>query len=287
VRRSGSLLKRVWMATAVIAVALLPLAAQAQGSVTIGSALSGPADEINPGCSVPCTIMNPSLPAADTAPGGLSSPVNGTVTSWRFKSVSPGDIVSLRVLRPAGGTSFRGAGTSAAATSTGVVPPQGPFATSLPIQIGDYVGLNGSANSTLLVDTPASQLYWNAPTLADGQTLAGTTGARVVAVQAIVEPTNTVTFGTVTRNKKKGSARLMMSVPNAGQLIYSGNSLSVSGLPSVAAPTDLQLTVKAIGKKRKKLNSKGKVGASFQVTFTPNQGIPRTTTESFKLRKKL
>jgi hypothetical protein len=231
--------------------------------------------------------MNPSLPAADTAPGGLSSPVNGTVTSWRFKSVSPGDIVSLRVLKPAGGTFFRGAGTSAAATSTGVVPPQGPFATSLPIQIGDYVGLNGSANSTLLVDTPASQLCWNAPTLADGQTLAGTTGARVVAVQAIVEPTNTVTFGTVTRNKKKGSARLTMSVPNAGQLIYSGNSLSVSGLPSVAAPTDVQLTVKAIGKKRKKLNSKGKVGASFQVTFTPNQGIPRTTTESFKLRKKL
>ena len=132
----------------------------------------------------------------------------------------------------------------------------------MPIQIGDYVGLNGSANSTLLVDTPAPQLYWNAPTLADGQTLAGTTGTRVVAVQAIVEPTSTVTFGTVTLNKKKGTARLTMSVPNAGQLIYSG-------------------------KKRKKLNSKGKVGASFQVTFTPNQGSAGTATESFKLRKKL
>jgi hypothetical protein len=57
----------------------------AQGAVTIGTNLTGPADEINPGCSVACTTMNLAVPS-DTAPGGLTSPVNGMVTSWRFKS---------------------------------------------------------------------------------------------------------------------------------------------------------------------------------------------------------
>jgi hypothetical protein len=56
------------------------LGGSAQGAVTIGSNLTGPADEINPGCSVACTIMNLAVPT-DTAPGGLTSPVNGTVTS--------------------------------------------------------------------------------------------------------------------------------------------------------------------------------------------------------------
>ena len=57
----------------------------AQGAVTIGTNLTGPADEINPGCSVACTTMNVAVPT-DTAPGGLTSPVNGTVTNWQFKS---------------------------------------------------------------------------------------------------------------------------------------------------------------------------------------------------------
>jgi len=232
------------------ATAALALAGTAQGAVTIGTNLTGPADEINPGCSVACTTMNLAVPS-DTASGGLTSPVNGTVTGWRFKSVTAGGSIALRILRPAGGASFTGAGTSAAVTSSGSVPAQGPFPTSLPIRLGDYVGLNATAMQTPLIDTPATQLYWNAPTLADGQTAQGTAGTREVAVQAVVEPTNTVTFGAITRNKKKGTARVKMSVPNAGQLSYSGPGINVAGPVTLAAPGEVQLTVSAIGKKRR------------------------------------
>ena len=258
----------------------------AQAAVTIGTNLTGPADEINPGCGVACTTMNTAVPT-DTAPGGLTSPVNGTVTTWQFKSVTAGGSIALRILRPIGGTSFTGAGTSAPVTPNGTVPAQGPFPTSLPIRVGDFVGLNATAGQTPLIDTPATQLYWNAPTLADGQTAQGTAGTREVAVQAVVEPTNTLTFGAVKRNKKKGSARVTMAVPNAGELIYSGNGLSIAGPPNVSAPGNVQLSVKACCKKGKRLNSRGKVGASFQVTFTPSLGTQRTTTENFTLRKKL
>ena len=268
------------------ALAVSAFAASAQAAVTIGTDLGWPADETSPGCVVACTVMNTAVPAADMAPDGLASPVNGTVTGWRFKTVTAGGSVSLRVLRFAGGTSFTGVGTSEVATPISSNLPQGPFATSLPIRIGDHVGLDASAGQTVIADTPATQLYWNAPPLADGQTRAGAGGNREPMVQAIVEPTSTVTFGAIRRNKKKGTASVTMTLPNAGELIYSGNGLSLTGPPTVSAPGDVQLIVKTIGKKRKKLFRKGKLGVSFQVSFTPSQGSLHTTTESLKLRKK-
>ena len=148
------------------------------------------------------------------------------------------------------------------------------------------MGLNATAGQTPLIDTPATQLYWNAPTLADDQTAEGTAGTREVAVQAVVEPANTVTFGTVTRNKKKGTATRTITVPNAGQLVYAGTGVSVTGPASVAAPGDVQVTLRATGKKRKKLNKKGKVSVSFGTTFTPNFGAAGITPDSLTLRKK-
>lgn len=280
VRRGSGLL-------ALAAIAISAFAASAQAAVTIGTDLGWPADETSPGCLVACTVVNTAVPAADMAPDGLASPVNGTVTGWRFKTVTAGGSVYLRVLRPAGGMSFTGVGTSAMATPISSSLPQGPFATSLPIRIGDHVGLDASAGQTVIADTPATQLYWNAPPLADGQTRAGTSGNREPMVQAIVDPTNAVTFGAITRNKKKGTATVPMSVPNAGTLSYGGFCVQVLGPASAAAPGDFQLTVKACGKQRKSLRKKGKVGVAFNVGFTPVGGRFGATNEVLTLRKKL
>jgi hypothetical protein len=265
----------------------MAFAGTAQGAVTIGSSLNGPADEINPGCGVACTIMNPALSnPADVAPGGLSSPVNGTVTSWTFKSVTAGGSIALRILHPAGIPSFTGAGTSAPVTPNGTVPPQGPFATSLPIKAGDFVGLNASAGQTPLIDTPGTTtFYWN-PQLADGQTLSGTAGVRIVAVQATVEPSNKVTFGKVKRNTRSGSAKVTINVPNPGTLAY-GGKVTVFGPSSLVIGTSIQLTVKAKGKTKKKLDQNGKVKASLKVTFTPTGGKAATSSTNIKLQKKL
>lgn len=277
----------------VAVVAALASAGSARATVTIGTTLAWPADEINPGCSVACTVVNPTLPAADIAPDGLTSPVNGTVTSWRFKSVTAGDVVNLRVLRPAGETSFTGAGTSAPATSDGGALPHGPFATSLPIRIGDHLGLNGSPSSTVLADTPVSQLYWNAPTLADGQTLSGTTppaAGREVMVQAVVEPTNALIFGKVVRNTRKGTATLTVRVPNAGTLDFSGVGIKIAETAvakTVTAAGPLEFRIKAKGKKRKTLEATGKVKVRPKFTFTPANGAPAISSTKFKLRQRL
>lgn len=265
----------------------MALVGTAQGAVTIGSGLTGPADEINPGCSVACTIVNTAVPT-DAAPGGLKSPVNGTVTSWSFKaSAFAGGSMALRILRPAGIPSFTGAGTSAPVTPNGTVPTQGPFVTSLPIKAGDFVGLNASAMQTPLIDTLSTEVFWN-PQLTDGQTLAGTipVSGKEVAVQAVVEPSSKVTFGAVKRNTRSGSAKVTINVPNPGTLAY-GGKVTVFGPSSLVIGTSIQLTVKAKGKSKKKLDKNGKVKAPLKVTFTPTGGTSATASTKIKLQKKL
>jgi hypothetical protein len=160
--------------------------APAQGAVTIGSNLGSNANSNNCGAA-DCTTTNLTLPA-DVAPNGLTSPINGVVTSWRFKSGSNGNTVALRVLRPNAGVSFTGAGTSSSVTSASGI--NGPFLTSLAIRAGDHVGLDRSNGAIVLsTDVGGTQLFWTMPTLADGSTRDGTVAAtQEVLVQAVVEP---------------------------------------------------------------------------------------------------
>lgn len=69
---------------AVLAVtASLAIGATAQAAVTIGSNVADAPDDDTPCNAVPCTITNLAL-STDLAPGGFTSPVNGTVISWWF-----------------------------------------------------------------------------------------------------------------------------------------------------------------------------------------------------------
>jgi hypothetical protein len=274
------------LAAGLVAIASAAIAGSAQGAATIGSNLGSAPNGMSPGCAAPCTVTNVAL-TTDVAPNGLTSPVNGTVTSWTIRSGSAGNALRLRVLTPGSGLTYTGAGTSEIGI-TGGGPTSGPFATSLPIKIGHAIGID-NPNSALIFATNAggTELFWNMPQLADGSARPGLTqNATEVLVQATVQPTNTVTVGALTRNKKKGTATRTITVPNAGQLVYAGTGVSVTGPASVAAPGDVQVTLRATGKKRKKLNKKGKVSVSFGTTFTPNFGAAGTTPDSLTLRKK-
>jgi hypothetical protein len=174
--------------------AALPAAAPA--AVTIGSNLAGTgADNLGAYCPSGgvCTGTNLSLPPGSTAANGLVSPINGVVVRWRVKSGSSGNPVTLRVLRPAGGATFTGAGTSTpAATASGI---SGFFPTRLPIRAGDSVGLNIANSALVWANTAgANGLVWGSLNgypagLADGGTAAGAAqGNKELLVQAVVEP---------------------------------------------------------------------------------------------------
>lgn len=44
----------------------------------------------------------------------------------------------------------------------------------------------------------------------------------------MVEPSNAITVGQITRNKKKGTSTITVDVPNPGELAGSGNGVKAS-----------------------------------------------------------
>jgi hypothetical protein len=107
---------------------------------------------------------------------------------------------------------------------------------------------------------------------------------------AISINSNGFTIGAATRNKKKGTAQLPVTVPDAGTLTLSGKGVkgsSAAASKSVAVQGGTtNLVVKAKGKKAKKLKRKGKVKVNVTVTYAPSGLAGSSQTEKLKLKKK-
>jgi hypothetical protein len=146
------------------ALALAP-AAQAE-TVTLGSTAGTPSQTL---CSAgfECTY----LPFNNVYSPSLVVPFDGTITSFAINSGSTGGTVSLRIVRPAAGGRFTGAGTSAPVTIAGGVQNA---TTSLPVRTGDLIGLENN-NSAILFDTgtlTTFTAYYQLPALGDGASAA-------------------------------------------------------------------------------------------------------------------
>jgi hypothetical protein len=146
------------------ALALAP-AAEAE-TVTLGSTAGSPTQNI---CSAgfECTY----LPFNNVYSPALVVPYDGTITSFAVNSGSATGTVKLRVVRPASGGRFTGAGTSAPVTLAGGVQNA---TTSLPVRTGDLIGIENDS-AALLFDVGTSTTftaYYQLPALGDGASAA-------------------------------------------------------------------------------------------------------------------
>jgi hypothetical protein len=267
-------------------------ASPAGATVTIGSDLTRvPNSAAN--YSPRPTFSNVSLASDRQAPGGISSPVNGTVVRWRIRVGDSTRITNLRIIRPVGGGSFTGAGTSPSIT-----PPTlatSTYDVQLPIRIGDYIGLDCCDPGVFepeaeffVTGNAAVRNEWQ-PRLSDGR--AGRaplrTNAYEIALNAEIDPTSTFTLDAVTRNKNKGTATIAATVPNPGVLTGSGKGVNAAVLSrKVRAPGRVRLLVKAKGKRKRRLNSTGKLRVRPEITYTPTGGSASTRSVKVKLVKR-
>jgi hypothetical protein len=280
--------------SAVVATVLFAASASPAGAVVrIGSNLSRvPNSAAN--YSPRPTFSNLSLAPDRRAPDGLSSPVNGTVERWRIRVGDSTRVTNLRIIRPLGSGLFTGAGTSASVT-----PPTHAttsYNVQLPIRIGDYLGLDCcdpdffAPEAEFFVTGTGVRNEWQ-PSLADGATRApNRTNAYEIAVNADINPISAFSLDATTRNEEKGTATIAVSVPNPGQLIGSGRGVrvgdgSVNG-KKVRAPGRVRLLIKAKGRKKRKLNTTGKVKVRPELTFTPNGGSASARSLKVKLIKR-
>lgn len=100
-------------------------------------------------------------------------------------------------------------------------------------------------------------------------------------------PSNEFAIGKQTKNKKKGTLTIDVTVPGAGSLSGSaGRKISVKA-PQPAAAGVVKVNLKAVGAGLKALNRKGKLKGRLSLTFTPSGGSAKTKTASIQLVKRL
>jgi hypothetical protein len=89
------------------------------------------------------------LQAGTAASPRYAAPVDGTITSWSFRTNNDtNDVVKLRVFRPtATANQFMVVGDSAAQGPLPANTVNGPFQTAIPVKAGDVLGINIVAGS--------------------------------------------------------------------------------------------------------------------------------------------
>jgi hypothetical protein len=274
-----------------MAAAALAVPSVSQGAVTIGANLGAlvPAPlPYNCSASHVCTVANTTLIPSVTAPGGVASPVKGTVTSFEVRTGGATAPLQLRILRPAG-SDYTGAGTSAPVT-----PPLNqispPYPVSLPIQSGDILGLNccqSAANNNATATLPVGNFAtWGTVAnlaLGDGQTRPPDSSNHqwAVIVRGEVEPDNSFTLGKV--EAKLGRIRLKVTVPNPG-VLSAGTRLLKSSRFTVTTPGTVTLVGKPTRTGRARLSGTGKL--KVVVTYTPTFGTATTQKAKAKTKPK-
>lgn len=267
--------------------------------VTVGSPLTVPFTGYVVSGTGTLTLANTAL----SEPGAnVFSPVTGVIVRWRVSGAFIGGPFKLRVLRPAGGGTYKGAGTSAGQTPSGTATQV--FPTNLPIQAGDLIGLDDTNQSDQFgaAGVPGSTFSYWSPALADPDKTApmGSTTNFEVGFNADVaaKPSSSFSFGKVKRNKDRGTATLAVNVPGPGTLSLTGKGVKTQrtsdadgavASKTVTAAGRVKLRIKAKGAKKQKLNERGKAKVKVTVTYTPAGdlvGDPNTKSKRVRLIKR-
>jgi hypothetical protein len=278
---------------AAVSASLVLIPASAGASVTVGQLAPGssPTGFSDPGGH--WDLTQPTVTSGNT----FVVPGNGTITSWSHNAAAgTGQMLAFKVFRPVTGSTYMAVGHDGPRLLTGGAV--NTFQCNIPVKSGDLIGLSFDlappAKATFFVVNGDSSSFRNG-NLADGQTGSfssdGSGLNRRVNASAIFVPTNTFTRGTISRNKKKGTATLTFAVPNSGELTGTGKGAKISSsggavTSKVVSPGQAKLKISAKGKNRAMLNATGKVKLKLKVTYIPTGGDPSTQSLKVKLIKR-
>ena len=162
----------------------------ATATVTVGSPLlSTGSTSSGCGSSGPCTFVPLALPASD---GLVESPVDGAIVDWRLKGASTDPGYAIRVLRRDDGLQFTGG-----PSSPPVTPASGgvkTFPVALPIEAGDYIGLDVPADGRIgMFAAPGAGFGFFLPRLAEGASTTTSEFPYEPAFNAEVQPAPKIT----------------------------------------------------------------------------------------------
>jgi hypothetical protein len=219
-------------------------------------------------------------------------PGNGTITSWTVEGGDDRGTLTMKIFRKLGDPArFQVVGHAGPQVRTPGGVAGNTFPANVRVRPGDLLGLHTVTATPCAFKDPPGRLAILPGDLADGAAADfGPATEIALDIRAVFVPDNTFTFGGTTRNKNRGTATLTVNVPNPGDLTGSGMNVKAAGAAviskTVTAPGDVKLTIRAKGKKRRKLNDTGQVTVKPAITYTPTGGDPSTQSRTLKLKKK-
>jgi hypothetical protein len=219
-------------------------------------------------------------------------PGHGTITSWTVEPAGDRGTLTMKIFRKLGDPPrFQVVGHAGPQTRTLGGVAGNTFPANVRVRPGDLLGLHTVTATPCAFKDPGGRPAVFSGDLADGEAAEFELGVEFdLDIQAVFVPDNTFILGGTTRNKKRGTATLTVNIPNPGELTGSGKDVKVAGTAviskTVTAPGDVKLTIRAKGKKKRKLNDTGKVKVNPKITYTPTGGDPSTQSKNLKLKKK-
>jgi hypothetical protein len=270
---------RAWRLTAAVAVLGLGMAAAApaHASVTIGQL---PTAAPSPRCTVDADYLQPSVTGGNLYIARQA----GTITSWSTNSFNSGATYVFKVFRRTSDPDvFQ---VIARSEPHSLLPGLNTVPVSIPVRSGDMIGINesGAPNSCTFV-LPGDSVLSHPGDLSDGA--AGEFSAVEdvrLNLSAVLVPSNEFTLGTVTRDRRRGSASLTAYVSNPGLVTISGKGLKRQVARTVAVPGPVPFQIASAGSFKRRLERKGKVAVNPTVTFYPAGGDPASKSITVRLR---
>jgi hypothetical protein len=207
----------------------------------------------------------------------------GTIVSWSTNSVDSGATYVLKVFRrTTDPDSFQVMGHSpphVLTTGLNTVP------VSMHVDSGDMLGYHetGPANSCAFSQFGDNVLN-RAGDLADGTSgvFAPQNDLRLNLSAALV-PDNGFTIGAITKDRKNGTASITVTTTNPGIVSIAGKGMKKRPSKSLAVKGSVTFAIAAVGKRKRGLLRKGRVGVTPRITFFPIGGDPAIQTLGVRL----
>jgi hypothetical protein len=276
--RTNGVRRRV-AAVLVFACLGLATAAPASGSVIVGQVPAGP----------PPVAM---CPAGDylqpSVTGGTLYIARqaGRITSWTTHSNGAGSYVFKVFRRTSDPDIFQVvAHSSQEALSAGLVT----FPADIPVLSGDMIGFHkGGAGSSCTTPVVGDAVLQAGGDLGDGAQGGFTTLTdRRLDLSANLVPSNEFHVTQLTRNPRRGTANVVIQVPNPGAFTLTGKGLRRRRVSrTLVGGGSISFHLAAGAGAKRTLARKGAVRIGVALTFAPTNGDPSTQAIVVKLRMK-
>jgi hypothetical protein len=235
------------------------------------------------------------IPALVSSGNSYVVPATGRIVSWTTFAGPSGGLVTMKIFRkvfePA---TFEVVGHSGPRALVPNGTSGNTFPANIAVQPGDVLGVYNGC----FFGADGDEYFYREGSLGDGETgtFARTIGVRweiqaeFVPDDSLMRTSNEFSFvGKPRRNTRKGTATLTVQLPGPGTLVLAGNGIvgqAAAAAQVRSAASQLKLTVRTKGKKKRALKNNGKVRVLANVTYTPTGGSPNTQPQRIKLIKR-